>query len=76
MASGGPLGTPHSLAMSPGRWPPPVSVLGINETLRHSKPIWAHDLATGRRVMACDRRLTGFVDAAGLGAARLFRTFH
>jgi len=45
---------------------PVVKVLGIDET-RRGKPVWTHDVATGRWVLAHDRWHTGFVDAAGTG---------
>jgi len=41
-------------------------VLGIDEP-RRGKPIWARDPHRKRRVLACDRWHTGFVDAAGTG---------
>lgn len=46
--------------------PPPVGVLGIDET-RRGKSIWAQDPDTQRWVLVCDRWHTGFVDAAGTG---------
>ena len=49
---------------------PPVAVLGIDET-RRGKPIWTQDPHTKRRVLACDRWHTGFVDAAGGLLARV-----
>ena len=46
--------------------PPPVCVLGLDET-RRGKPKWVQDPATGKWRLAVDRWHTAFVDAVGTG---------
>lgn len=46
--------------------PPPVCVLGLDET-RRGKPTWVADPVTGRWRLAVDRWHTAFVDAVGTG---------
>lgn len=46
--------------------PPPVCVLGLDET-RRGKPKWVQDPATGKWRLAADRWHTAFVDAVGTG---------
>ena len=46
--------------------PPPVCVLGLDET-RRGKPKWVQDPDTGKWRLAVDRWHTAFVDAVGVG---------
>ena len=46
--------------------PPPVCVLGLDET-RRGKPKWVQDPDTGKWRLAADRWHTAFVDAVGTG---------